>query len=318
MPEKLYCRVKSFDDNGLPILTHIVGPYVFELYQQQFELGESFECEVIFVPNTPAEEPFTVRDKYGIFYRLNEPDGLLTKGQIVRCKFTKLTPRFFTMTRVDEGAKMPFFSPDFIFDAVQLPGVLRGIIKRNVIALPEMGAVKAEIAAKQPRWVLTASRAVLKHLSEWFIDARLTTHGDLYRSLIRYMREMVLFLLEGSSFLNALPSEDRRSLQQQLTEIVEALQPFDRVVELVVSDQQDDFVERLFDKLQKSGYLYHPAKQFAILMLIFRMQPDKVGYYLSRILKAYSGATSTTGSASHSAAHSWSSSRYTCDSPAAK
>lgn len=289
LPESLYCRVKSFDDNGLPILTHIVGPYVFELYQQQFKLGEPFECEVIFVPNTPAEEPFTVRDKYGIFYRLNEPDGLLTKGQIVRCKFTKLTPRFFTMTRVDEGAKMPFFSPDFIFDAVQLPGVLRGIIKRNVIALPEMGAVKAEIAAKQPRWVLTASRAVLKHLSEWFIDARLTNHGALYRSLIRYMREMVLFLLEGSSFLNALPSEDRRSLQQQLTEIVEALQPFDRVIELVVSDQQDDFVERLFDKLQKSGYLYHPAKQFAILMLIFRMQPDKVGYYLSRIFESIFG-----------------------------
>lgn len=286
LPSSLYCRVKSFDDNGLPVLTHIVGPYVFELYQQQYVDGESFECEVIFVPNTPAEEPFTVRDKYGIFYRLNEPDGLLTKGQRIRCKFTKLTPRFFTMTRVDEGAKMPFFSPDFLFDAVQLPGVLRGIIKRNVISLPEMEVVKSEIAAKQPRWVLTASRAILKHLSEWFLKARLTTHGALYRSLLNYMREMVLFLLEGSSFLNALPSEDRRSLQQQLTEIVESLQPFDRVVELVVSDGQYEFVERLFDKLQKSGYLYHPAKQFAILMLIFRMQPDKVGYYLSRIFES--------------------------------
>ena len=30
-PSQLSCRVKSFDDNGLPVVTHVVPPYVYEL-----------------------------------------------------------------------------------------------------------------------------------------------------------------------------------------------------------------------------------------------------------------------------------------------
>lgn len=288
-PHSLLCRVKGFSDDGTPVLTHVIAPYVYELYHTKYFNNEPFECEVISVPANPSEEPFVLRDRNGIFFRLNEPDGLLVKGQIVRCKFTKLTPRYFVMARVDEGAKMPYFSPEFLFAAVGIPGALRCFVDSHIFSLPEMKSVRDEIAAKQPRWVLSACNIVLGHLSEWFQSALLGKHGALYRELLGYMREIVLFLLEGSNFLNAVSPEERRALQDRLTKIVEALQPFDRMVELVLSDRQDEFVEKLFDKLSKSGYLYHPAKQFAILMLIFRLQPDKVGYYLSRIFESIFG-----------------------------
>lgn len=288
-PSSLLCRVKGFSDDGTPVLTHVIGPYVYELYHEKYLNNESFECEVISVPSKPSEEPFMLRDSNGIFFRLNEPEGLLVKGQIVRCKFSKLTPRYFVMARVDEGAKMPYFSPEFLFEAVKMPGALRNLIASLIFSLPEMKGIRDEINAKQPRWVLSAFNAVLSHLSEWFQSTLLGKHGVLYRELIGYMREIVLFLLEGSNFLNAVSPEERLALQDRLTKIVEALQPFDRMVDLVLSDHQDEFVEKLFDKLSKSGYLYHPAKQFAILMLIFRLQPDKVGYYLSRIFESIFG-----------------------------
>lgn len=288
-PETLLCRVKSFNDNGTPLLTHVIGPYVHELYQETFQKNESFECEVISIPATPAEEPFMLRDRNGIFFRLNEPEGLLVKGQIVRCKFNKLTPRYFSLYRVDEGAKMPYFSPDFLFNAVDMPGILRSLVKNRILTLPEMRSVAEENVAKQPRWILSAGATVLAHLSEWFQSSLVGRHGVLYGKLLDYMREIFLFLLEGSNYLNAVSSEERRALQDRLTKIVEALQPFDRMVELVLSDHQDEFVEKIFDKLSKSGYLYHPAEQFAVLMLIFRLQPDKVGYYLSRIFESIFG-----------------------------
>jgi len=286
IPSTLCCRVKSFADDGSPVLTHVIGPYVYELYKTKYEHDESFECEVISVPAVPAEEPFMLRDRHGIFFRLNESDGMLVKGQAVRCKFVKLTPRYFVLTRVDEGAKMPYFSPEFLFDAVGMPGVIRLFINKHIFSLPELKTVRDEIKAKQPRWVLSASHAVLNHLSEWLQSALLSKYGVLYRELMDFMREIMLFLLEGSNFLNAVSSEERIALQDRFTKIVETIQPFDRMIELVLSEKQDEFVEKLFDKLSKSGYLYHPSKQFAILMLIFRLQPDKVGYYLSRIFES--------------------------------
>ena len=288
-PAFISCRVKGFSEDGSPILTPLIAPYVYELYYNNFLNNGTFECEVTSVPAKPAEEPFMIRDRNGIFFRLNEPEGLLVKGQIVRCKFLKLTPRYFMMMRVDEGAKMPFYTPDELFSAVAMPPVLRQFVHRHILSLPEMQPCATEIKSGQPRWVLSAANAVLSHLSEWFRSTSLHKHGNLYRSLINYMREITLYLLEGSAFLNAVSPEERRALQDRLTKIVEALQPFDRMVELVLGNNQDDFVEKLFDKLSKSGYLYHPAKQFAILMLIFRLQPDKVGYYLSRIFESIFG-----------------------------
>ncbi len=285
-PSTLNCRVKSFTEDGSPVLTHVVGPYVYDLYKSTFDKGGTFECRVVSVPNNVAEEPFMVKDRFGIFYRLNEPEGLLAKGQVIRCKFSKLTPRYFSIQRIDEGAKLPYFSPEYLFDAVGMPGALRSFIRNYFFKLPELKSVVREIYAKQPRWVLNCARLILQHMSEWMVATKVQKRGRIYRTLLSYMREVVLFLLEGSSYLNAVPAEERRSLQAQFTEIVESLQPYDRMVQLVAEDNQDEFVEGLFDKLQKSGYLYHPAKQFAILMLIFRLQPDKVGYYLSRIFES--------------------------------
>ena len=258
-PAFISCRVKGFSEDGSPILTPLIAPYVYELYYNNFLNNGTFECEVTSVPAKPAEEPFMIRDRNGIFFRLNEPEGLLVKGQIVRCKFLKLTPRYFMMMRVDEGAKMPFYTPDELFSAVAMPPVLRQFVHRHILSLPEMQPCATEIKSGQPRWVLSAANAVLSHLSEWFRSTSLHKHGNLYRSLINYMREITLYLLEGSAFLNAVSPEERRALQDRLTKIVEALQPFDRMVELVLGNNQDDFVEKLFDKLSKSGYLYHPA-----------------------------------------------------------
>ena len=62
--------------------------------------------------------------------------------------------------------------------------------------------------------------------------------------------------------------------------MVDNLEPYKTTLELISHNEQDRFVERLLDKLQRSGYLYHPGRRFAVLMLIFRLFPDKVGNYL--------------------------------------
>ncbi len=288
-PDELQCRVKSFDSDGLPVLTHIIAPYIYQLYEKTFAKGETFECEVIYAPAKPAEEPYMLRDRNGIFFRHNEPEGLLAKGQIVRCKFTRLSQRFFQMVRVDEGAKLPFHSPETLFEYIDTPAVLRSFITKNVFVSDSMAGIRAEIRAKNPMWMMSCARVVLDHLPEWFLSANLRRHNKLCRALLFTVRDALLYLLEGSGYLNAVHIEQRRALRQQLTEMVEGLEPYADTLRLIAQGREDGFVESLLDKLQKSGYLYHPAQQFAVLMLIFRLHPDKVANYLSRIFESIFG-----------------------------
>ncbi len=285
-PTVLTCRVKGFDEAGMPLLTHVVSQYVYELYERAYAKGEPFEAVVIYAPAEPTEEPYLVRDRYGIFYRLKQPDGLLAKGQNVLCKFTRLTSRYFQLERVDEGRKMPFRSLKELMDEVHVPRRVQHFLMRNFETLPQMEAVRSEYRAKNPQWVLTGARTIITNMPEWLKVATLQRKSRIVRQLIQVFRNILLYLLEGSSFLNAVPGEQRRTLQQQLTEYVENLKPFDTTLRIIQRGEQDEFVERLFEKLTRSGYLYHPARQFSILMLIFRLYPEKVGSYLSRIFES--------------------------------
>ncbi len=108
-PTQLTCRVKSFDDDGLPVVTHVVPPYVYELYNTKFKKGEIFECEVFYVPAKPEVDSYRIIDRNGIFYNLQYSDNILSKGQIVKCRFVKLTPKYFQFELVDEVAQVLLF-----------------------------------------------------------------------------------------------------------------------------------------------------------------------------------------------------------------
>lgn len=289
LPATIPCRIKGIREDGLPIVAHDIRGYVFNLYEAVFRNHGTIECEVTMVPENPAEEPYSVRDRNGIYYNLFEPEAILTRGQRVRCKFMRLTPRFFSMALVDDGAKMPFFTPEELMADAGVQRETARFIIGHILTLPEFSAVREEINARVSRWPLTAATVVRRHLNEWFSHARLSRNNGITTALIDAVRNTLLYLLEGSAYLNAVTSEQRRSTQQQLTEIVESLEPYSEALELIRAGMQDVFVASVFDKLEKSGYLYHPSMQFGVLMLIFREQPDRVRSYLNRIFESIFG-----------------------------
>lgn len=282
-PSQLSCRVKSFDDNGLPVVTHVVPPYVYELYNARFRRGDIFECEVFYVPAKPAEEPYRIIDRNGIFYNLQYTDNILSKGQIVKCRFVKLTPNYFQFELVDEVAKFTFFSPETIFDAIGTRSLLRRFIMERLI--DESTEARREISNQNPLWPVNTARTILARMPEWFLTAKLQQCHRVCEELLDTLRDTLLFLLEGSGYLNAAPAEQQRNYRRQLTTMVESVAPYRRTLEIIAGGCEDQFVNGLLDKLEKSGYLFHPADQFAVLMLFFRLHPEKVGNYMSRIFE---------------------------------
>ena len=287
-PDTLNCRIKGFDECGLPVLKPNIISYVNTLYERQFLNNESFECTVVSVPSSPTEA-CTICDENGIYFRIKDSEGLLGKGQKVKMRMTKLTSRYYELTRADEGTRFVYFTPVQILDNCDLEDHCRGVLLHLFDTLDDMSTARVEAKAYNSLWVLTACRTALRQMSEWFLHARLREHINLYTALLQSLRSIMLYLLEGSNYLNAAPTEQRRSMQQQLTDMVDALEPYEMTLGIIARNGEDAFVEGLLDKLQKSGYLYHPARQFAVLMLIFRLNTDKVGNYLNRIFDSIFG-----------------------------
>lgn len=265
------------------MVTHVVPPYVYELYYSKFKKGEFFECEVFYVPAKPEEEPYRIIDRNGIFYNLLYTDNILSKGQIVKCRFVKLTPRYFQFEMVDEVAKFTFYSPETIFDAIGTRPLLRKLIMEHLIG--ESTNASREIANQNPLWPVNTVRTILSRLPEWFLTAKLQQCHNVCGQLLDTLRDTLLFLLEGSGYLNGAPAEQQRNYRRQLTTMVENVVPYRRTLEIIAGGLEVQFVNGLLDKLEKSGYLFHPADQFAVLMLFFRLHPEKVGNYMSRIFE---------------------------------
>lgn len=289
IPATLKCRVKTFTDEGYPILAHDIPGYVYELYYGVFNRHESFECEVIGVPNNPREEPYTICDSYGIYYRLREPESILNKGQHVSCRLTRLTPNYFSLERDDEVCRLVYVTPRELLYNAEVSRRLADILIRRIYSLEAFESVRDDIAAENPEWIVSAGRIIMQQLPEWFRDGKLRKQNGTYRRLIEAVRKVFLYILEGSGMLNPATPEQRSVLRQQLTEWVESLRPYEITLRIIDRGEQDVYVEDLLDKLQRSGFLYHPARQFSVLMLIFRLYPDKVATYLSRIFESIFG-----------------------------
>lgn len=284
-PRRIECRVRAFDAQGLPVLSPAIASYVSELYSETFANGESFECTVTNVPADPTSEPYSVRDRNGIFFRIYERDAMLARGQHIRCKFKTLCGKRFDLVRADEKSKLPFMSPQELMESARVSAIGARMMAQ-LVEEPAFRNVRAEIDANKGQWPLTAATFVRDNLSEWFVALLSRRLNNLTHILLSDTKKVLLYLLEGSSYLNTASTEQRQAYQQMLTELVEAIDPYRRALELIEKRGENDFVEELFDKLQKSGFLYHPAKQFGTMMLIFRVFPAKVSDYLGRIFES--------------------------------
>lgn len=292
LPITLKCRVKAID-NEIPIVDHFIPKYVNDFYGKGAQRGEVFNFKVTGTP-TRTGDPFFLRDEYGINYRLYEPGAVLSINQIVKCKFETLDAFKFILKLVNDGLQLPLLTLDEICDQLKIRKIERDFITNTLMSLPAMSAASEERTASNPNWPLSFLHSIERHLSEWFINSKVQRHNRAFRSLLSHYREASLFLLEGSNFLSNCDDESRHTTQTRLTDLIGAVEPYITTLKIIAEDKQEEFVEGLMDKLRKSGYLYQPNLQLAILMLIFRLFPEIIDSSLSRILDVIMGRRLST------------------------
>jgi len=281
LPERLTCRIKFFN-NGFPVPGHYMPQYVNRFYRQGYEQRAAFEFKVIGLPSAPGGT-FRLQDKYGIQYNLSDNTALLAEGQKVLCRFTKLSISYFNLELANSEMRLPLLDPETFLDNIGVGGVMRGILVR--ILHKDFPEAWAEFENDSALWIVTALKSAGAKLTEWFVQSDIKRHNAFFRGLVATVRAAGLYLMENSRFLRNLAEEQRRNLQAILTDVVEGLDPFRSTLDLVKEGKECEFVESLMTKLRESGYLYHPARQFSLLMMVFRTYPELVQTYLGKIFE---------------------------------
>ena len=88
-------------------------------------------------------------------------------------------------------------------------------------------------------------------------------------------------LLELTELLDLCADGEREFYQERLTLLIEQLGYYIEAAELIENESKKDstetasnFINSLFNKLQVSGFVYHPVKNFSILSSLFLRRPE--------------------------------------------
>lgn len=281
LPETLTCLEKQ-GFNGETYYSHNVAGYVRSFYLEGFKAGDDFEFRVDRTPDNPGE-PYLLLDPNGIQFRLFDKTHLVA-GQIIHCSFVKLESNFFSLKISDRGLRIPLIKADEALRAIDIEHCER--LQYMFQRLPFLNQAREELAAGRPEWVLTTLRAIRANIAESFSGFDIQRRHRLIALALKGTCRLALYLLEESPFLRGTTPQRRHELQDELTAIIEAMQPYKKALEIITEGHEENFIRGLLDKLKESGFLYHPTLQFAILMLIFRHQPKRIGEMFGRIYDA--------------------------------
>jgi len=288
LPDTLNCRIKGY--NGpVEVIGHNMPRYVSEFYADGFSKGQEFDFKVVTKP-TDEVKFYRLCDEHGLQFRLNDNTGKLTVGQTIKCRFEALDHNYYSLRRSSADSQLRMQRMFDLTSIIGVKGYVVAKIEAELRQIPELAEAIDELDRGLPSWVITASQAIKAFLPRWFSDAVGGKKNlDLVERILNGYRRLLLHLLQGSDFLRNVKGDERTQMQDGLTQAIEQIDIYIETLSIIKDRRQKEFISNLLKYLKVSGYIFHPEKQFAILMILFRTTPELVNSSLGSIFDTLMG-----------------------------
>lgn len=285
LPDSIKCYVKTLVPT--PILGQDISLFINNFYTE----GEEYDFTVKSAKQSEGQEllQYELEDKNGLCFRLFNAPQSLSRGSRIKCKVTKI--RGASVTLKYEGTlslKLPITFID-VAECLNMIGVKRHheLYMKMLEAIPEFREALTKYIEKDPYWIFQLIQDCSTHITDWLIaskDDRINL-SKIYRRM--YMaRDLALYLLEGSDYLRACNHEQRTMLQAKLSNYVELFNQFGQATQKILNMTHEAFIDKMFSCLKDAGYLYHPSKQFRIMMTILKLRPELINSRMGELFDA--------------------------------
>lgn len=248
------------------------------IYSRFYKVGQTTEFTVKNITETQIE----LIDKYGILTYPPKPTNTkLYKDQTIQCRIKSINEghlivQLTGLTKNDENKFNPeHYISQFLSNEVWDTEGLINLLTTDGTELP------FELSCQ--KWLMS-----IASLKQDFL----------------HMSKSILVLLEDSDLLNFCDLPQRSLYQNRLSIIAEYLNYYERAKQYllhsedIATDTEDDdakkkvtsigakeFIDNLFNKLQKTGFVYHPRKNINIMMCLFFLKPELMEECIERLFQ---------------------------------
>lgn len=283
LPDYLDIYVKDAKDGY-----YFIGQDLASLIPLFYEEGKEYSFKIK-GKKSGKTGAYDVEDENGLYFNLyNAPEGLL-RGKSVKCKVVKINKVYVQLKYsglLSQKMNMPFRSlTDWLTTAglARLHSPIRNLLESN----SDFAIAISQHEEREPSWFLTVLSQFSQGVTKYLISSKDNPKSlRLIRKMMKLAIDLCLYIIQGSDYLRDCHSEQRTELQKQLSGYVEMFKQFDEAAYLISNHLDEAFIDEIFENLKRAGFLYHPSKQFRIMMTILRLRPDLIRSRLASLFEA--------------------------------
>lgn len=282
VPDYIDCYVKCLSPSI--VLGQDISIFIRNLYSE----GRDYSFIVKAIKQDP-DIRYELEDENGLCFKLFNAPQSLTKGSRVKCKITKIRGAKVSLKYV---GTLSLRLPLEFYDIYQWLNFLninkhQDYYLKLLESVPEFHNSLLKYDEEEPSWILEILQVCSIHITDWLIACK-DNLRDLSRvcSRMTKARDLALFILEESDYLRACNPEQRTMLQSRLSNYVELFNQFGQAASKILKKTHVKFIDKMFSRLKEAGYLYHPSKQFRIMMTILKLRPELINSRMGELFEA--------------------------------
>ena len=282
VPDEIQCYVKSL----YPLtLSQDIAVHINNFYNE----GEEYS----FTVKDPLREDssqYELNDDRGLCFKLANSPVPLAKGTRVRCRVIKIKDAYVNIKYVGSlGSKfsLEFHTIEQWLTLLNMNPYHAAYYKKLLYSIPELQPALLKYENRVPGWTLDILQICTQHITEWLVACR--DDLKMLRKICERLelgRKLALYMVQESDFLRACSNEHRHLLQGMISNYVELFENYRQAASMILEKTHVAFIDRMFRRLKKSGYLYMPSVQIRIMMTILKLRPELINSRMGELFEA--------------------------------
>lgn len=281
IPDFIRCYVKSL----YPLtLGQDISIFINDFYSE----GKEYDFKVKSVKNDSVQV-YELEDEHDLCFRLYNAPESLSIGSRIKCKIVKIRGVNVTLKYVGTlSTKLPleFLDLSQWLSALGIPRHHEAYL--NLIeTIPAFQTTLLKYDEGNPDWIIELLKATSENITDWLIECK-DDRKQLAKTVSRMTiaRKLALLIIEESDYLRNCNAEQRSMLQSRLSFYVELFDQYEQGASRILNKTYEEFIDKMFRRLKKSGYLYKPSKQFRIMMTILKLRPELINARMGELFEA--------------------------------
>lgn len=274
IPDKIVCVYKGNDR-----LEQDLNSVVPDIY----EVGKEYRFRVMRQDTNAAAHVSVRDDARGLtFYPIDLGRVKLERFQRITCRVVSTDKGQLRLEYVKEKKETPA-ARFLVSDMRDLKGARLlswdGFFKR-LMANPVFDDARGRLDDGNPEWVLAVMESITNNIPMWF------RRGEGFRVvLLGQLKELALSLIERSEYLNEFPMDERRRMQERLSDVILDCEDYLHAANLIAKGEDVEFITQTLASLRSTGWLYKPEKKMRLMMALFTLKNSYVHDYIWEIFK---------------------------------